>query len=71
MEYDKDPIGRAAEAVYALAEKEGEFSGKVKHALTIVEEALETYPLSDICAGFNGGKDCTALLHIFYAAVKR
>lgn len=71
VEYDKDPIGRAAEAVYALAEKEGEFSGKVKHALTIVEEALETYPLSDICAGFNGGKDCTALLHIFYAAVKR
>lgn len=57
--------------MYSLAEQEGDFPVKVQSAVNIIEEALEKYPLTDICAGFNGGKDCTALLHLFYAAVKR
>uniref|UniRef100_A0A2H6N099 FAD synthase n=1 Tax=Micrurus carvalhoi TaxID=3147026 RepID=A0A2H6N099_9SAUR len=32
---------------------------------------MEKYSLSKICVGFNGGKDCTALLHLSYAAVQR
>lgn len=71
VEYEKDPIGKAADAVYALAAEEGAFPSKVKHSLGVIEEALDRYTLTDICAGFNGGKDCTALLHLFYAAVKK
>lgn len=44
---------------------------KVAAALRTIEKALDLYRLKEICIGFNGGKDCTALLHLFYAAIKR
>lgn len=44
---------------------------KVKSALKTVEAALDQYATEEICVGFNGGKDCTALLHLYYAALKR
>jgi FAD synthetase len=44
---------------------------KVTSALQTIETALDRYHLNQLCVGFNGGKDCTALLHLFYAAVQR
>ncbi|XP_023569541.1 FAD synthase isoform X3 [Octodon degus] len=44
---------------------------KVASALQIIEAALAQYHLSQLCLGFNGGKDCTALLHLYHAAVQR
>ncbi len=44
---------------------------KVAAALGTIEMALEKYSTNEICVGFNGGKDCTALLHLYYAALKR
>lgn len=44
---------------------------KVAGALQTIETALAQYNLSQLCVGFNGGKDCTALLHLFHAAVQR
>ncbi|TKS82086.1 FAD synthase [Collichthys lucidus] len=35
------------------------------------EAALDQYSTEEVCVGFNGGKDCTALLHLYYAALKR
>ncbi|XP_072172172.1 FAD synthase-like [Diadema setosum] len=46
-------------------------SEKVHEAVRVLEEALEKYELEEICAGFNGGKDCTALVHLFHAVVRR
>ncbi|XP_077178066.1 FAD synthase isoform X2 [Paroedura picta] len=67
-----DPVSRAAADVYALAKQLSSPLGqKVAAALQTIEEALDRYPLSKICVGFNGGKDCTALLHLFHAAVQR
>lgn len=40
-------------------------------ALRTIEEALDRYSLAQLCVGFNGGKDCTALLHLVHAAVQR
>lgn len=40
-------------------------------ALKTIEAALHQYSTEQICVGFNGGKDCTALLHLYYAALKR
>lgn len=44
---------------------------KVAAALRTIEEALDQYSLVQLCVGFNGGKDCTALLHLVHAAVQR
>lgn len=44
---------------------------KVAGALQTIETALARYKLSQLCVGFNGGKDCTALLHLFHAVVQR
>lgn len=44
---------------------------KVAAALQTIEEALDRFGLDRVCAGFNGGKDCTALLHLFHAATQR
>lgn len=44
---------------------------KVAEALRTIEKALDHYKQNELCIGFNGGKDCTALLHLFHAAIKR
>ena len=44
---------------------------KVAAALRTIEEALDRYSLAQLCVGFNGGKDCTALLHLVHAAAQR
>ena len=36
-----------------------------------IEEAIDKYTLPSLCICFNGGKDCTALLHLFYAVIRR
>ncbi|XP_063001677.1 FAD synthase [Elgaria multicarinata webbii] len=66
-----DPVARAAADVYALAESGSPLGQKVAAAIRTIEEALDRYILSKACVGFNGGKDCTALLHLFHAAVQR
>nr|XP_009862013.1 FAD synthase [Ciona intestinalis] len=44
---------------------------KVKSSLEVLEETLRKYEPHEICVGFNGGKDCTALLHLYHAALCR
>lgn len=50
---------------------ESSLGEKVAGALQTIETALARYSLTQLCVGFNGGKDCTALLHLFHAAVQR
>ncbi|NXX40484.1 FLAD1 synthase, partial [Tricholaema leucomelas] len=67
-----DCVSTAATEVYGLAESAGSALGqKVAAALRTIEEALDRYSLAQLCVGFNGGKDCTALLHLVHAAVER
>lgn len=44
-------------------------SACVKGAWAIIQEVLREYSLDELCLSFNGGKDCTVLLYLFYAAV--
>ncbi|KAG2463124.1 FAD synthase isoform X1 [Polypterus senegalus] len=67
----KDPVSVAAKEVYSLAHSGSALGHKVAAALQTIEEALGQYSLSEICVGFNGGKDCTALLHLYHAALQR
>lgn len=66
-----DPVSIATEEVYSLSNSGSPLGQKVATALRTIETALDQYSANEICAGFNGGKDCTALLHLYYAALKR
>ncbi|XP_052000457.1 FAD synthase isoform X2 [Xyrauchen texanus] len=66
-----DPVSIATEEVYSLSNTGSPLGQKVGTALRTIETALEQYSANQICVGFNGGKDCTALLHLYYAALKR
>ncbi|XP_069796342.1 FAD synthase [Narcine bancroftii] len=68
---EKDPVGVSAREVSLLAQADSRLGHKVAAALRTVEEALGQYSLSELCVGFNGGKDCTVLVHLFHAAVSR
>lgn len=41
----------------------------MKGAWAVIQEVLRDYSLEELCLSFNGGKDCTVLLHLFHAAV--
>ncbi|GFN76315.1 synthase, partial [Plakobranchus ocellatus] len=72
--FDIDPLKSAVQAVYSFMESpntDDSYIQSVQDAIKTIQAALEKYPLTDICIGFNGGKDCTALLHLFYAVVKK
>ncbi|XP_060248374.1 FAD synthase isoform X2 [Meriones unguiculatus] len=69
--YLPDAVEKASEAVYELAQSGSCLGKKVASALQTIETALTQYHLSQLCVGFNGGKDCTALLHLVHAAVQR
>ncbi|GFS55781.1 FAD synthase [Trichonephila inaurata madagascariensis] len=40
-------------------------------AVSVTEQTLEKYSSSEVCICFNGGKDCTALLHLVYCCVQK
>ncbi|KAF6292868.1 flavin adenine dinucleotide synthetase 1 [Rhinolophus ferrumequinum] len=69
--YKRNTVEQASEAVYSLAESGSPLGDKVAGALRTIETSLTQYSLPQLCVGFNGGKDCTALLHLFHAAVQR
>jgi FAD synthetase len=37
----------------------------------VIEECLSRYGPEEVCVSFNGGKDCSALLHLVYASWKK
>jgi len=60
----------ALEAVYDLARQDDDELGRrVKEALDVLEEVISRYGPEHIAMSFNGGKDCTVLLHLLAAAL--
>lgn len=43
----------------------------VQEALDIIEKSFSKYSLDNTCISFNGGKDCTALLHLVHSVVRK
>ncbi|XP_045175056.2 FAD synthase-like [Mercenaria mercenaria] len=73
VQYEKNPVFNAVDQVYGVvnSEESTPYINKVKNAVSIIEEGLQKYKLEEICVGFNGGKDCTVLLHLVHAVVKK
>ncbi|KAM6501128.1 hypothetical protein JOM56_004142 [Amanita muscaria] len=60
-----------AQQVYDLANSDDPLSKPVKEALQVIEECLNDYGPQHVSLSFNGGKDCTVLLHLYVAALAR
>ncbi|KAG9045075.1 3'-phosphoadenosine 5'-phosphosulfate sulfotransferase [Tulasnella sp. UAMH 9824] len=64
------------EAVYDLAGQahtpsSGSLARSVKEALDVIERVVQQYGWDHISMSFNGGKDCTVLLHLLAAVLYR
>ncbi|EDO43465.1 predicted protein [Nematostella vectensis] len=55
--------------VEGLNNHEGILGACLKGAWAVIQESLKLFRLDELCISFNGGKDCTVLLYIMYAAV--
>ncbi|CAG8627488.1 10622_t:CDS:2 [Paraglomus brasilianum] len=57
--------------VYELAQEDSELGRILRRALKIIEDGLERYGSKGLSLAFNGGKDCTVLLHLYTAVLLR
>lgn len=64
IDYDPSPLHNPCAELEKICDEH--LQKPVKDALAVCREALSRYKLEEICIGFNGGKDCTALLHLWY-----
>ncbi|KAJ7043388.1 hypothetical protein C8F04DRAFT_1072016 [Mycena alexandri] len=62
---------KVAETVYDLANSQDPLAPLVKEALEVIDCALDTHGQEHVSISFNGGKDCTVLLHLYAAALAR
>jgi FAD synthetase len=72
IDYDPDPFVNMGEKLKKFAEKgsNATFGARLNHAVKVTEECLKRYSAEEICVAFNGGKDCTVLLHLFAAMLR-
>ncbi|CAL8096975.1 unnamed protein product [Orchesella dallaii] len=72
VKFDKNAVPNASANVYAIVgDTNHELHQIVAKAVKVIEEALEKFQLENLCICFNGGKDCTALLHLFHAVIQK
>ncbi|KAG1743753.1 uncharacterized protein EDB91DRAFT_1236711 [Suillus paluster] len=62
---------KIASDVYNLAESEEAIAPLVREALQAIEQCLDQYGQDRVSLSFNGGKDCTVLLHLYAAVLTR
>ncbi|KAG6332373.1 hypothetical protein ID866_6714 [Astraeus odoratus] len=62
---------KIANDVYDLARSQEPIAPLVKEALDVIEQCLTTYGPEQTSLSFNGGKDCTVLLHLYAAVLTR
>ncbi|KAI9508260.1 adenine nucleotide alpha hydrolases-like protein [Russula earlei] len=60
-----------ASGTYALAESSEPIAALVKEALDVIDHALDEYGSDKVSLSFNGGKDCTVLLHLYAASLAK
>ncbi|KAI0705533.1 hypothetical protein C8Q76DRAFT_171491 [Earliella scabrosa] len=66
---EKVDYAAIAQDVYAFALSDDPLASPVKEALQVIDEALDTWGQEHVSLSFNGGKDCTVLLHLVAASI--
>lgn len=56
---------------YLIAKNTSPLSSALKSAWAVFHQAMQMYTMDEVCIGFNGGKDCTAVLHLYVAYMKK
>lgn len=73
VHYDEVPWMDTIKKFKSFRERESlknpSFAARMDDAVAIVRKILEEYPLEEVTLSFNGGKDCTVLLHLLRLAV--
>jgi len=64
-----EPWMEEGKDVEEISHEDSDIGRKVKESLRIINEALDRYGPSRVCIAFNGGKDCTAILHLYFAVL--
>ncbi|KAJ3929429.1 MAG: adenine nucleotide alpha hydrolases-like protein [Lentinula lateritia] len=62
-------IQEVARQVYDLATSNDPLAPLIKEALDVIDEGLDACGEDRVSISFNGGKDCTVLLHLFAGAL--
>ena len=66
-EQEKTVTSESSTDALVLQDKVGDMSERVKSAFAILEQAFDQFPVEQIALSFNGGKDCTVVLHLLRA----
>jgi len=64
--FERDPFENAHKRVLFLCDKYPE----VQTAYDVVRECLQRYKATEISVGFSGGKDCTVVAFLYFAALQ-
>ncbi|KAF5384311.1 hypothetical protein D9615_003387 [Tricholomella constricta] len=60
---------KIAQEVYDLASSNDPLAPMIKEALQVIDQGLDTHGQDAVSISFNGGKDCTVLLHLYAGAL--
>ncbi|EIN14448.1 adenine nucleotide alpha hydrolases-like protein [Punctularia strigosozonata HHB-11173 SS5] len=60
-----------AQQIYDVSRSDDPLAPLILEALHVIEEAIDTHGQEHVSISFNGGKDCTVLLHLFVGALTR
>ncbi|CAE6484108.1 unnamed protein product [Rhizoctonia solani] len=59
------------DAVYDLAQNPSPLGEMIREAIGVIDRGLDIHGLDKLSISFNGGKDCTVLLHLLSAVLRR
>ncbi|XP_062508573.1 FAD synthase-like isoform X2 [Corticium candelabrum] len=57
--------------LYSESEVDSQRGRCIKQAIEVLDSAFAQYEPDQMCLSFNGGKDCTVLLHLYWAALHK
>eukprot|EP01103_Thecamoeba_quadrilineata_P007120 TRINITY_DN1689_c0_g1_i1.p1 TRINITY_DN1689_c0_g1~~TRINITY_DN1689_c0_g1_i1.p1 ORF type:complete len:282 (+),score=57.95 TRINITY_DN1689_c0_g1_i1:114-848(+) len=62
---------KEVDRVFDLAQSDPIIGKKLKSTISIIRSAIRIFGKNNVTISFNGGKDCTVMLHLFYAVLWR